>query len=364
MLELHFSDTLLSSIGGSNITFSREITSYNSTKSASIGYDAASMSLLIRYTDMLDLAQWLIGKELFVYIETSLIWSGIVNEISMSVGQENITLGPYLDICNKVLVRYTDYTTGVPGVTTYANDTTSQSRYGTLIKILNGSSISSTNAEKIRDKYLLENSYPKVNKSVGASAGTRSFNISCVGHYHLLNTYVYNTTSGGTVTLSTKITNVLSANPNNVFLNDYTSIESNSLTVSSIENTDRLGVDIIKELVSLGDDTTNNKTFFYINGRRAYYKTLDYTTQYYLDVSSRSNLLTNFNNYEISPWDIEPGYFVELVGNIGYQSNVYHNTRLSLIDSVTYTYPYSFQISSGDSGTLSQQLAKLGISGL
>lgn len=363
MLEVYFSNTLLGAVGGTGRSYSREILSYSNTKSANGGYDSANISLLIKYKDMMELAQWLVGKEVFSYIGTELIWAGIVNEVSLTIGQESITLGPYLNMSNKVTVRYTDYTTGVPNVTTYANDTYSQSKYGTLVKILNGSSISATNANKIRDRYLIENSNPKINKSVGLGSN-QSFNISCLGHYHLLETYIYNSTDTGVESIDTKIREVLESQPNSIFSTDYDLVEPNTLSVLRTENTDRTAIDIIKELVALGDDNTNNRTFFGIKYRKPYYKTIQYLTTYYLDLTSKTGLLTNANNYDINPWSIEPGNFVELIGDISYDSKVYNNTRVSLIDSVTYTFPYQYQIVSGDSGTLSQQLAKLGISGL
>lgn len=359
-MDIHFVNSLLNLNSSSYRIYNKEISSYSQNIGANVGYDGASLSLKINKYDIVELANWLIGKEMFTYVDTSIIWSGIVNSISFVLGSENIEVGPYLDISNKILVKYTDYLTGVPNVTTYANNTDSQNQYGVLVKILNGGSISATNANKIRDKYLLENAYPRINKSI-STGGSLSFSINCIGHYHLLGTYNYNDSSTDSGNLSTKIQSVVAAQPNSIFSTDYTNIETNTLSVSFNEYSDRMAIEIIKELVSLGDDTTDNKSVFGVYNRIPYYRTIDYNTKYYLDISSKQQNISSPNGYALRPWEIKPGYFMEFIGDRQFSIN---NQTKSFIDSVTYTYPYSFQIQSGDSGTLSQQLAKLGIGGL
>lgn len=359
-MDIHFINSLLNLNSSSYRIYSKEISSYSQTIGANIGYDSANLSFRINKYDVIELANWLLGKEMFTYIDTSIVWSGIVNTVSFSLGSENIEIGPYLDIANKILVKYTDYSTGVPNVTTYANNTNSQNQYGVLVRILNGGSISATNADKIRDKYLLENSYPRINKSI-STGGTLSFSVNCIGHYHLLGTYNYNNASTSSGNLSTKMQSVVAAQPSSIFSTDYTNIETNTLSVNFNESSDRMAIEIIKELVSLGDDTTDNKSVFGIYNRIAHYRTIDYNTKYYLDVSSKQQNISSPNGYALKPWEIRPGYFMEFIGDRQFSIN---NQTTSFIDSIVYTYPYSFQIQSGDSGTLSQQLSKLGISGL
>lgn len=362
-LDVHFTSSLLNPSSSTSRVFGREVSSYNQLVSSKAGYDSAVISLKVNKNDMVDLAQWLIGREVAVYIDTLQIWTGIVNQVDFSNPAANLTVGPYLDIVNRVLVSYTDYSTGVPGITTYANDTPSQSRYGILTKILNGGSISSTNAGKIRNRFLFENRYPKINKSISTISDI-SFTINCIGHYYLLDTYLYNNSASGSTTLSTKIKSILAANPNSSFSIDYNNIETNTLSVGTTENNNRVASDIIKELISLGDDTTDNKVVFGLYGRKASYKTVVNTVEYYLDIAAKQINISNKTGRVINPWEIKPGYFVEILSTLPYSSKLVESSTISLIDSISYTYPYEFQISSGDSGTLSQQLAKLGISGL
>lgn len=362
MIESHFTTSNSSNAFKS---YHKELFSYNHNNSASIGYDSASLQLNVNKLDMFELSNFLIGSYVEVFMSDSdLVWEGFVNEVAINYGQTQITFGPMLEVVNRVLVKYTDYSTGVPGVTTYASDSESISKYGlTLTRVLNAGSISSTNAIKIRDRYLFENKYHKTNKQISSSSQV-SFNVNCLGLYHLLGTYIYNTPSPSTIGASTKIKNVLAAQPNSIYYEDYSDILTNSLSVLNLENQDRTAADIIKDVINLGYNAVDDRMIFGILGKKAYYRLVDYNTKYYVEGNSKNLSITNIVGDNIPPWKIKPGYFIEFLGDIPHQTSNRFNQRTSLIESVSYTYPYGFQLSSGEFGTLPQQLAKLGISGL
>lgn len=351
-----------------NVTnYNREVISYNHTITNNIGYDTASINIAINPTNILNTAYDLIGKNIEVhYSDSELIWTGFVNQVDINLGNSAVSFGPYTEIANKVLVYYTEYTTGVPGVTTYTNDTKSQNFYGVVTKILSSGNVSATNADKIRDVYLYENAYPKVSKTVSSAISENTMTVSCLGNYHLLGLYPYNNLSSGSITLSDKIKLILEAQPNTFFSTNYLNIESNSLSVLKLENSNRLASDIIKELVNLGNASNNNRTVFSIFGNIAEYRTIVYDTRYYLDISSPRPQVTEINANIVSPYKIMPGYFIETVYLTSGRkdTNIQFSPQISLIEAVTYTYPNEFQIRSGNTGTLSQQLAKLGLGGI
>ncbi|NJO31404.1 MAG: hypothetical protein HC874_30495 [Richelia sp. SL_2_1] len=74
--------------------------------------------------------------------------------------------------------------------------------------------------------------------------------------------------------------------------------------------------------------------------------------------------MSNIVGGKVEPWNIKPGLLIESVGYMSQQATTGFNRNVSYISSINYTYPYQFQITSGDSGKLNQQLAKLGLGGL
>lgn len=348
----------------------RDIESYSHVKNSYGGDDSmsASINMDIRFLPNFILSTF--GKKIKAYIgNTIVVWFGVVNEISFNYGNLSITIGPYLGIANKVLVKYTDYSTGVPGVTTYANNSNSQTLYGTLIKVLNGGSISSTNANYIRDSYINYNSYPDIKQSIADSnQSIPSITLNCIGIHRLLDTYVYNSSSGNT-TVTNKIQNVLAANPNTEYSTDYTTFYNNTLQVSNNENSDNLASSVIKELITLGDSTSNNyRTVlgFYGNNKPVYKYIppatptnfsyfYDMKNDRYLDKSSRV----------LHPAEINSAEYLKILGpNYSYSRELNSDLSVIFIENVNFTAPNSISISGEKFGTLSQQLAKLGISGL
>lgn len=350
-----------------NTVDAANITSYSHTLSSYGGYDSQSFSMSLKKSD---LHIWLydaIGRKVKAYSRfTGMTWEGIINEINISYGSVQITIGPFLEVANRVLVKYTEFSTGVPGITTYRNDTVSQNMYGTLTKVLNGGSVSATNAGKIADSYLLENAYPKTTQNINNTGdGILTVNVSCVGKYRLLETYTYNS-NNGTQTVSTKIKNVLEYNPGNYFSTSYSNFYNNTLSVSDIETEYRTASDVIKDLIPFGDGTSNNyRTTFgvYRDGIVEYRVISETDYRYIYDI--RSNLYKERHNGAIiNASEILPGYYIKILGISNSSLSLRRDPTMMFIESVSFTAPNSASISGGKFGTLSQQLAKLGISGL
>lgn len=369
---------LLLPISSSTKSYYSEISTYTHTIQAWGGFDTCSFSLILSNID--SLIDWLlngIGNHITCFaIDTTQIWEGFVNEINFNIGSSNISVGPYTEISNRILIKYTEYSTGVPGVTTYLHDTDSQEIYGILTKIISSGSISAANSSRIQTQYLAENSKPKFNHTINIGESQISITINCLGYQHLL-TYNYNSTNSGS-TASDKIISVLSGDPNSMF-SDFSKIQNNGLSVNPVENEDRLAKDIIKEITSLGspaislgtDDLSGySKVLFGIYENRVPFLTQVELTPIYFYYTNDVNTIYNKNGDKIYPYSIRPGHLSSNL-DMGFGSNDMlfssYGNRLATgfyIESVNFTAPNSVQMQTRNTSDLETILNKLGIGGI
>ena len=344
------------------------ISSYSHTISAFGGYDTAEISILIKRSDIDVFLSSILGSSIKVTTgETQTIWEGFVNEISTTYDGDDITVGPITDIANKVLVRYTDFVTGVPGVTTYANNTLSQLRYGVHTKILAASTVSAINAENIRDHYLKENKFPFYNIGLTSQASdpTLLVNLNCLGNIHMLSMYVYNNPLETTYTVREKIIDVLAAHPASLFKRTGL-ISSNTLSVPILENEDRLAIDVIRELVALGSDTTNERMVFGVYDEfSVIYKTIPTNARFHHRSRNNDKFLLNSGGGAVNIATFRPGEYIGIDSIPDHLiSDLRSIPRYIFAETVSYTAPFGLTITGVNVSTLAQRLAKLGLGGL
>lgn len=374
-METVFSVNILPSIINSNNTGASRtisgayITSYNHTISAFGGYDSCQIQIRIKRNELDDYLTKVIGSTVKVMTgQSETVWEGFINEINMTYINSgvDVTIGPIMDLANKVLVRYSEYITGVPGTTTYANSTISQSRYGTFTKILSSASVSAINAENIRDHYLNDNQFPAYNVTISQQDDLLTVTLNCLGYYHLLNTYVYNNTDNVTFyTVREKILEVLAAHPNSIF-GSRAIISSNTLSVRRLENEDRNALDIIKGLVAMGSDTNNARMLFGIyNDRKIIYKTVPTAVSFWYRNFRNNKYITNAAGGIVNIASLKPGQYIGINDIPNYRSaGIRSVPRYVFAETINYTAPFSITITGSTVSTLPQKLAKLGISGL
>lgn len=348
--------------------FTDGVSSYTDTTSVTIGYDNASFSI----NDTInELENWIIdglGRHIECFTEANTKrWEGFVNQVQVSLGALSYTRGPLLSVTNKSLLRYVDFTSGNSSSTSFLEDAESQALFGVREKIISTGRVSSTTASNILNTYLRENKYPESTQSLG-DGGTLNIQISCLGYGHMLD-YSYNNSGTSTYTASEKIVDVLEEEPNSIFSTDYSRIEENTLSVFEFEDGDRTASDVIKSIVSIGDDTTNNRMIFGIyEDRIAEYRTIPSTILYTQRLNDVGVNLKSSVSDEVKPYDVKVGQWVRftdfLVGKDVPTSTFKEDPRVMFIESVTYTAPYGISISGGKTDTLTQQLAKLGLGGI
>lgn len=345
------------------------IDAYSHTIAAFGGYDTAQIGIKIRRSELDNFLLNILGSSIRVATgETQTIWQGFVNEVTTTYDGVDITVGPLMDIANKVLVRYTDFITGGPGTTTFAFNTLSQLRYGTLTKILAASTVSSTNADNIRNNFLTENRFPFYN--VGLTIQPPETNLivtlNCLGNYHLLSTYVYNNALTTTYTAREKIIAVLAAHPLGLLNRQGGLISANTLSVPVFENEDRLAIDVIKELVALGSDTNNNRMLFGVyDDFTVIYKEIPSIVRYHFRSKNNNRFIQNSGGGLVNIASLKPGQYIG-VNDIPdlLISGVKSIPKFIFAETITYTAPFGLTITGANVSTLAQRIAKLGLSGM
>ena len=347
--------------------------SYTHEIRADGGFWSASIGLGADQTYIEDWIENGLGRTITVDDSGDVIFHGFVNQISARIGILNMVYGPLLDIRNRVYVTFapTDYSTEPPirgdeTITDAGNNTTSQSRYGILIGIENGSElVDMAEAESYRDRILDERAYPPSSDDVSA-AGQTSLTLDVTGFVHLLQYPYTNAAATGTINASTKLANIIAANPNIAYIPfDTTYIDTNVLQVGDLsEGYDTALTIIQRDIVSLGDTTQNRWTFGVYENLCCHYHVAPTDIAYNQQIAEQA-IMFESGEGAVSPWRVRPARWVfrtdYLVGRTFPTDDFRQDPRYRFIESVTYTAPHGLQARGGKTDTLPQLLAQLGV---
>lgn len=318
-------------------------------------------------------------RHIELYSEGGKTWEGFVNRITVSIGALQAVRGPLVDIGNKVDLVYSTVDTSTNPPTIGArkrvgevDDTDSQTRWGIIQKILSTGGATEATAEQMRDTWILENAEPATTQQVNFQGqGQVTITVECLGYVHWLDLYVYNqTTNTGTIAASTKMLDVLSStnNPNNSWLPlGLTHVDTNSVVVKRWENDDKTALELCKSMAALGGSSNERWLFGMYNDLSIWYYAAPTDTAYQYRLGDEQQWVTTMVGDWVPPWTVRPGKWIEipdfLVGRaIG--GAYREDPRKLFIESVTYTAPYQVALQGGKTDTLSQMLAKLGLSGV
>ena len=371
MVSIFVSDPLWGSTQKSPIVWGNNgMSTYTDSVSVAGGYDTASIT---KGVPILVINEWVqdgLGRDVEIsnpYL--GIRWNGFVNEIIIGMGVASFTIGPLINLANRVYVNYSDFTTGETETTEVANDTDSQADHGIIVKVLSGGKVSGVTAGNIRDTYLTERAYPDASQTLGGQ--DLSLQLNCLGYRHMLS-YPYNNKIGTeeTYTAREKIIDVLEADPNSLFTVNESTMGTNTLSVFKREDKNRDAYTIIKELVAMGGDTSNERMIFGIyEDREPVYKATPTDVAYQVRMSSLGARLENTAGQSVEPWEIVPGKWLEfsdfLPGvDIPYATTLRKDPRRMFIESVSFTIAYDLQLTGGKTDQLPQMLAKLGLGGI
>lgn len=328
------------------------------------GYKSATISIVLNPDEIGKFIETALGQHVEIYNRGTIkVWEGYVDSLSVNLGQLSFSRGPLNEIGNRITALYTDFITAQPAVTTAQNDTISQERYGIWHKVMSIGSVSSTSADNIRNTFLQESKWPESSHSLSFAGSETVLTLNCLGYEKWI-TYPYNEATDTTYTAREKILEVLSDDPNGIFSTDYTNIETNTLSVARLDNDYRVAIEVIKDIVSLGGDADNIRRIFGVyNDRVAYLQAIPQEVEYTMKVGDP--VMYDKFGHAIEPWNIRAGKWIKMVDFLpGFNvasTNPREDPRNIFIESVTYTAPYDFSINGGKTGTVTQQLAKLGL---
>lgn len=344
------------------------------------GYWSASAQVSHRQDVIEDWIERGLGRHIQIQDE-ALVTVGefFVNRIDATLGKLTFTLGPLMDVANRVQVVYStvDNTVsppilGIRARTTAVNDTASQAAYGILQKILSTGGSTATEAAQVGSTYLALNAWPQTGRrSTLMGGGAASMTIEMLGYWAWLGAYVYNQTAAtGAVNASVKLQAVLAAQPNaGLFSTDYARLAANAVQVSQWEDEDRTAEDVVKAINALGTAAYATTNIGFYNGRQIVYEPAPTSIRYVQRVAS-NDLLTDLIGGRVQPWNVQPGEWIFyadfLAGRLppvtgdGLKSD----PRCGLIEVVTLDNRYGLDVNGIHVGTLDQMLARQGLAGV
>jgi len=363
--------------GGWLGSISAEVQSWRHTISAFGGFDTAEFSLVDTSTVLDDWVANGLGRGIIVYDETLVpIWEGFVNSITVQKGGLTVTHGPVLGIANKVKAIYSGVDTsvyppviGVRKQTAYVSDTESQEKWGIWPEIVSLAGVTNANADQLVDMYLNEHHYPDKNSQFSFATGDSSINVSCLGWVHTLH-HPYNYTAlSGTIDISTRIQEIITAQLNPWISTDYSRITTNTTPTPRYVNDDRLALETIRGLTAMGDSSNNRYFFGIYENRQAIYEPVSSRIDYQIALTDPKQIIVDSNKAIVAPWRIRPGrwvFFNDFMSGLGQPDVAYHeDPRMLQIESVQFDMrvPFEVQLEGGKNSKYEQKSAKLGLRG-
>ena len=342
------------------------------------GFESANFTI----SDVpLDIEDWLyrgLGADIKVYSDAlTSCWEGFVNIIKAQVGALTITIGPLMDMANRVAVMYN----GVENVeypaitigqvrTTEKNDTTSQGKYGILPKILSASDCTTEEADGYAGTYLDKKKNPKISQDWSSTKkGTPQLELDCLGYQYWLD-FPYDDSTVGDQSARLQIIDILAATPNIawlVFDTNHIDPDGDSDIVATVqENDNQTGLSKIKSITSFGDSVYNRWLFGVYEDFKAYYYQAPTEVEYRQNLGDASNRIYTPAGGLVYPWNIRPGKWIEyadiLIGE-AIPADLNNSMRFQFIESVKYTAPWGLQLKGGEVDTLAQRMAQFGLGG-
>lgn len=350
------------------------VTDYSHEISAFGGYWSARIRLDGRQVDLEDWYERGLDRRIVAYSPDGLVvWEGFVNSVRLTLGGLQKTIGPVLEIANNVRLIYSFITTGGQDIglrltTADADDADSQARYGILEKVLSTGGVTSTNADQLRDMYLLERARPQRSDDFTIGGGGTGVELDCAGYVRRLETYAYDDSALGVSAIETKIATVLDDDPNNILGSSNALLEASGLNVLSFDDDNRVAMNVIKELVQLGNSSADRMLFGVYANRQSRYQAVVQQTDYAQSLGDTGQRIYTELGALIEPWYVLPGKWLRitdvLVGRAQDTTDLRDDPRFMFIETATFTAPDGIALRGGKDSRLDQRLARLGLSGI
>lgn len=306
------------------------------------------------------------------------VFRGTVDSIVLTIGGDSETRGPLFDVGNRSMAIYTPRTfppngppvDGTTTTTILTDDTDSQALFGIIEKDVSAGSCPDDVAEKVRDTFLFENSYPKTtgNLSLDQSIGY-NLTLNIVGNYKWFSTYVYNNLTEALITMYQKLVAIMAADPNGVISTNLMKMEDNVYAVEQLEIDNRFAWDILGDMLALGNDVDDRKrSFGMYDDDIVIYRVQPNIAKYIYKLGDQRQCIKDTSGVVVLPWMVRPGDWINvpdwLLGRKIYSpTSLNQDPRNKYIETVNYSAPYSVSLSGTPFDNLSRMLAKITYTG-
>ena len=354
----------------------QDVTSYDHTHAALGGFWSANLTMRLPLHDLEDWLQYGVGRQVQVKGRgTKTAWEGIVNRVTVNVGGYNMTVGPYLDIANKVKLAYSIFlqlgggnATGIRVVTEPTSNLPSQAKYGILAKVFSVGGIDSSAVAGLQAMLLERYSQPPRSEDLNLPGDTGlryiDLKLECIGYAHLFGKYTYSSSTAGTQNLSAKLAAIVAAEPNALF---SSSVATNTIQVPAGQTDDAEAWGLIKAMIAMGDTSLNRYTFGVYENRRVTYKAVDNNVVYVRPLREGASVIQDAQGGLLQPWEVRPGSYVlvtDLLPGKPVASDLNAEQRAIFADTVQYRMPDSLVINGAHAFRIEQRMAQMGLSGV
>lgn len=383
-LSILASEPLHSLAVDSTRTFSERLTSQISSYSHELraigGYWSADITINDSQNKIEDWIEYGLARHIEVYNPAlEIVWEGFVNQVIATLGNLQFTIGPLLDIGNRIRVVYSTIDTtvdppllGVRESTTDADNTESQELYSIIEKVwgINGATL--TQANNLRDAFINDplRAFPPTSRNSTLSGGGEpSVRLACLGYWHRLKTFYYTEVGTGTDDLNRKIQFVLGVDPNSIISTDFTQIVDNTFQVKNGYSGNETAETVIKRLNSFGDASGNSYTIGIYAGRQCFYQQTPTEIEYNQRIGANIGIADRLDK-PLRPWDIQPGKWIFypdfLVGRTTptTANTLATDPRAGFNEVVSFDAPNELSVNGIKLSQLDQLLAQRGIGGI
>lgn len=344
------------------------------------GFDSASFTVIAPASVLDDWVLNGIGRTIVMTDNAlEIVWEGFVDSITINQAGLSVTHGPLTNVTNRVFAVYSGVDTsvyppeiGVRKKTPTVNNTKSQADWGIWPTILSLAGVTDANADQLISQYLSEHSEPEMgNSNFSFGRSDLSITVNCLGWIHTLK-YPYNYTAlSGTIFISTRIKEILLAQPNVDWVSPvHTKIDLNETLVPRYENDDQLAMELIKGYTAMGDEDNNRHNFGIYENRQPVYGMASQQIDYDIQLADPKQQILDTAGAIVSPWRVRPGkwiFFSDFMPGLGApNTNLHEDPRMMQIETVTFDLntPFAVQFTSSTYSGYEHKLARLGLRGM
>jgi len=309
----------------------------------------------------------------------NIVWEGFVNGVTLNFGRISIVRGPVLGIGNKVSCKYTTVRYDPLGInfggkaaqTQFFEDDDMQDIYGIIETVITSGEMHEDDAEEIAKTYLAEFKYPETSHSVSfLGSNTPSVTVQCSGYSALFDKYYYSKTdTANEINLSVKLNRIVSADPNLYYTINDTTFKENTLQVIEYEDGEKTARGLIDDLIARGDANDTRYLWGVYNDRVFQYTPAPTTSDYAFTMSEGGGVILDKYGLRVNPWRVTPGQWLTVSDlSLGGHNLSTTDPRAIVssifIETLTYSMPYSLDITGGRISSLKQKLFRLGLGGM